>query len=45
MVVSVREKARQDWVRYGTWKPVVPMLRKKSEWRPHKDESTDAEWR
>jgi hypothetical protein len=26
----------------GTWEPVVPMLREKSKWRAHKDESTDA---
>ena len=30
---------------YGTWEPVVPMLREKSKWKPHKDESTDAEHR
>ena len=29
----------------GTWEPVVPMIREKSKWRPHEDESTDAEHR
>jgi RNA-directed DNA polymerase len=26
----------------GTWEPVVPMLREKRKWWPHKRESTDA---
>lgn len=30
---------------YGTWEPVVPMLREKSKWKHHKDQSTDAEHR
>jgi len=30
---------------YGTWEPVAPMLREKFKWRPHKNESTDAEHR
>jgi len=29
----------------GTWEPTTPMLREKSKWRSHKDESTDAEYR
>ena len=29
----------------GTWEAVVPMLREKFKWRPHKNESTDAEHR
>ncbi len=28
-----------------TWEPVVPMLREKSKWRPHEDQSTEAEHR
>jgi len=40
-------KAARTWTRllYGTWEPVVPMLREKSKWRPHEGESTDAEHR
>ena len=30
---------------HGTWEPVVSMLREKSKWWPHKDESTDARHR
>jgi hypothetical protein len=30
---------------YGTWEPVVLMLREKSKWKHHKDLSTDAEHR
>jgi len=26
----------------GTWEPVASMIREKSKWRTHKDESTDA---
>ena len=40
-------KVARPWIRllYGTWEPVVPMLREKSKWRTHEDESTDAEHR
>jgi len=40
-------KAARTWTRllYGTWEPVVPMLREKLKWRPHEGESTDAEHR
>jgi len=34
-----------SWLSCGTWEPVVPMLREKSKWRTHEDESTDAEHR
>jgi hypothetical protein len=27
---------------WGTWEPVAPMIREKSKWRTHEDESTDA---
>ena len=27
---------------WGTWDPVAPMIREKSKWRTHEDESTDA---
>jgi hypothetical protein len=30
---------------HGTWEPVVSMLREKSKWGPHKDQSTDARHR
>ena len=30
---------------HGTWEPVVSMLREKSKWRPHKDQSTNARHR
>ena len=35
------------WVRLlrGTWEPVASMLREKFKWRPHENESTDAEHR
>ena len=30
---------------HGTWEPVVSMLREKSKWSPHKDQSTNARHR
>ena len=30
---------------YGTLESVVPMLREKSKWKPHKDQSNDEEHR
>jgi len=30
---------------YGTWEPVISMLREKLKWRPHKSLSTDVGYR
>ncbi len=37
-------RRRESGIRliHGTWEPVVSMLREKSKWRPHKDQSTNA---